>query len=106
MAMRRAWGWGSYDRPSPGAVLRVCFEAYERSNKVLEATLDTGADSFTLAISHLEGRVAVLDAIRERRPPLRPEAVVEEFAALLRRWCPKPRPSSGSDRASGRLMKK
>ena len=41
------------------------------------------ADSFTLAIAHREGDVAVIDAVRERRPPFSPEAVVDEFASLL-----------------------
>ncbi len=41
------------------------------------------SDSMTLAIAHREKRIAVLDAIRERRPPFSPENVVEEFAALL-----------------------
>jgi hypothetical protein len=43
------------------------------------------SDSMTLAIAHREkdGR-AVLDAIRERRPPFSPEDVTSEFAMLLR----------------------
>lgn len=41
-------------------------------------------DAFTLAIAHKEGDKAVLDAIREMRPPFSPDQVVEEFAALLR----------------------
>jgi hypothetical protein len=44
------------------------------------------ADSMTLAISHSEDSVAVLDAIREVRPPFSPESVVAEFAALLRTY--------------------
>lgn len=45
------------------------------------------ADSFTLAIGHMEGDgTAVLDAIREARPPFSPDAVVEEFAALLKSY--------------------
>jgi hypothetical protein len=44
-------------------------------------------DSMTLAVAHREpdGR-AVLDAVRERRPPFSPEAVVEEFATLLKAY--------------------
>jgi hypothetical protein len=43
-----------------------------------------GADSMTLAIAHQDGvGRAILDAVRERRPPFSPEAVVTEFAALL-----------------------
>ena len=41
------------------------------------------ADSMTMAIAHLEGDVAVLDAVRERRPPFSPEDVVADFAQLL-----------------------
>lgn len=40
-------------------------------------------DSMTLAISHREGDLAVLDAVRERKPPFSPESVVAEFAELL-----------------------
>jgi hypothetical protein len=44
------------------------------------------ADSMTLAIAHehpTERGRAVLDAVREVRPPFSPESVVEEFAALV-----------------------
>ena len=40
-------------------------------------------DAMTLAISHRDEDRAVLDAVREVRPPFSPEAVVREFAALL-----------------------
>jgi hypothetical protein len=47
----------------------------------------SGGDSMTLAVAHAEPRsgtrVGILDAVRERRPPFSPEAVVTEFAALL-----------------------
>ena len=45
------------------------------------------ADSFTWAIGHIEpdGR-AILDAMRERKPPFSPDAVVEEYAALLKSY--------------------
>ena len=43
-------------------------------------------DSFTLAIAHLEGNKAILDALRERRPPFSPEAVTAEYAALLKTY--------------------
>jgi hypothetical protein len=42
------------------------------------------ADSMTLAIAHAEREIGVLDVMREMRPPFSPEAVVAEFAALLR----------------------
>ena len=45
------------------------------------------ADSMTLAIGHCESSgVAVLDCVREIRPPFSPDAVVEEFAALLKTY--------------------
>ena len=40
-------------------------------------------DSFTLAISHVEGGRAVLDLVREVRPPFSPESVVAEFSETL-----------------------
>lgn len=43
-------------------------------------------DSMTMAIGHKEGMVAILDAVRERRPPFSPEDVVAEFAALLKSY--------------------
>jgi hypothetical protein len=44
------------------------------------------ADSMTLAIAHREGDAVVLDAARERKPPFSPEAVVKDFAALLKSY--------------------
>ena len=48
------------------------------------------ADSFTLAIAHGEERdgqqVAVLDAVRETRPPFSPDDVTRQFAALLKTY--------------------
>ncbi len=41
------------------------------------------ADSMTLAVAHNEGDRAVLDLVREVRPPFSPESVVTEFAQLL-----------------------
>ena len=42
------------------------------------------ADSMTLAIAHRDrDGMAVLDAIRERRPPFSPESVVNEFCGVL-----------------------
>jgi hypothetical protein len=43
-------------------------------------------DAMTLAIGHRQDDIATLDAIRERKPPFSPEAVVEEFAALLKSY--------------------
>jgi len=47
------------------------------------------ADSMTLAIAHREDGDpprAVLDLVRERRPPFSPDAVVRDFAADLKRY--------------------
>jgi hypothetical protein len=45
------------------------------------------SDSMTLAIAHRDiSGTAILDAVRERRPPFNPEAVVAEFADTLNRY--------------------
>lgn len=44
------------------------------------------SDAMTLAIAHSEGGRAVLDCVRERKPPFSPEAVAAEFAATLRAY--------------------
>jgi hypothetical protein len=44
------------------------------------------SDSMTLAIAHREDGSAVLDLIREVRPPFSPEVVVQDFAETLRRY--------------------
>jgi hypothetical protein len=43
-------------------------------------------DAMTLAIAHTESDVAILDVVREVRPPFSPDAVVKDFAELLRRY--------------------
>jgi hypothetical protein len=45
-----------------------------------------GADSFTLGIAHLEGNMAILDLVREAKPPFSPSDVVGEFAETLRQY--------------------
>jgi len=44
------------------------------------------ADSFALAIAHRDADQIFLDAVREVRPPFSPEAVVAEFAQLLKSY--------------------
>lgn len=62
---------------------------YDRAYQYFAFTDPSGgsSDSFTLAIGHVETRnnanVAVIDAIRERRPPFSPDDVVRDFAATL-----------------------
>lgn len=43
-------------------------------------------DAMTLAIGHKEGDRRVLDALRERKPPFSPEAVVADYAALIKAY--------------------
>jgi hypothetical protein len=43
-------------------------------------------DAMTLAIAHADGDTAVLDCLRERKPPFSPEAVVQEFAETIRSY--------------------
>ncbi len=44
------------------------------------------ADSMTLCIAHREGDKAVVDCLRERKPPFSPQTVVKEFAETLREY--------------------
>jgi hypothetical protein len=44
------------------------------------------SDAFTLAVAHGENGVGILDCLREVRPPFSPEAVVQEFADLLKSY--------------------
>jgi hypothetical protein len=46
----------------------------------------TGADSMTLAVAHAENGRAVLDVVREVRPPFSPDATVKEFAETFRAY--------------------
>ncbi len=45
-----------------------------------------GSDSFTVAIAHPEGERAVLDCVREVRPPFSPEQAVRDLTATLRSY--------------------
>jgi hypothetical protein len=44
------------------------------------------SDSMTLAIAHNENGTAILDCLREVRPPFSPESTVADFVADLRRY--------------------
>jgi hypothetical protein len=46
----------------------------------------SGGDSMTMAISHADNGMPVLDCIREVRPPFSPDATVAEFAALAKSY--------------------
>jgi hypothetical protein len=43
-------------------------------------------DSMTLVITHMQGNIVIVDAIRERRAPFSPDSVVKEFAATLKSY--------------------
>jgi hypothetical protein len=44
------------------------------------------ADSFTMAVAHADAERIVVDATREVRPPFSPEAVINDFAILLKTY--------------------
>jgi hypothetical protein len=44
------------------------------------------SDSFTLGISHLEDNIAILDCVREVKPPFSHQNVVSEFAAVCKSY--------------------
>lgn len=46
----------------------------------------SGADSACVAIAHREDEAAVIDAVREMRPPFSPADMIREFADLLRSY--------------------
>jgi hypothetical protein len=43
-------------------------------------------DSWTLAVAHREGATAVLDCVRETRPPFSPDSVTTDYAAVLKSY--------------------
>ena len=44
------------------------------------------SDAMTMCIAHKEGATVVVDVIREYKPPFSPEAVVAEYADLVRKY--------------------
>lgn len=52
----------------------------------VDAAGGSGGDSMTLAIAHLENDMAVLDAVRERKPKFSPDDVAGEFSALMKSY--------------------
>ncbi len=46
----------------------------------------SGKDSMTMAIAHMEGDRAILDAVREIKPPLSPDSVTKEFSDLIKSY--------------------
>jgi hypothetical protein len=70
----------------PGCHERPSAQAAGRYSAFLDAAGGSGSDSMTMAVAHSQDGVAVLDAIRERKPPFSPDDVVTEFAALLKSY--------------------
>ena len=65
------------------------FELPPMANIAYSAFVDPSGgsnDAMSLAICHREGERAILDAIREVKPPFSPESVVAEFCALLKTY--------------------
>jgi hypothetical protein len=62
--------------------------AFDRAQRYVGFCDPSGgsADSMTLAIAHKSGDTAVLDCLREIKPPFNPESVVAEFRELLRKY--------------------
>lgn len=50
----------------------------------VDAAGGSGTDSFTLAIAHREDERAVLDLVREVKPPFSPEATVRDLCEILK----------------------
>jgi hypothetical protein len=46
----------------------------------------SGHDSMTMAIAHMEGDRAILDCVREVKPPLSPDSVTKEFADTIKSY--------------------
>lgn len=78
----------------PREVIAACtianrFELYPAGHRYvafIDPSGGTGGDSMTLAIAHREGDHAILDAVREVRPPFSPEAVTIDFANVLKTY--------------------
>jgi hypothetical protein len=68
---------GRYELPPFGG---YTFSAF------VDAAGGSGSDSMTLAIAHADGGRAVLDVVREWRPPFSPEEVVTEASLLLKNY--------------------
>lgn len=67
---------GVYERPRQG---RITYRAFVDPS-------GGSNDAMTLAIAHNDDGAVVLDAMRERKPPFSPEAVVEDFCKLLKAY--------------------
>ena len=68
---------GIFERPPEKRVRYVAF---------IDPAGGSGRDSFTLAIGHKDGNTAILDVVREIKPPFSPDNAAQEFAALLKTY--------------------
>src|SRR5262249_34894724 len=62
--------------------------AFDRRHSYVAFVDPSGGSSeaMTLALAHKEGTTVVLDLVREHRPPFSPEAVVAEYASVVRSY--------------------
>jgi hypothetical protein len=71
-------------------VERGCYElapdVRHRYVGFIDAAGGSGQDSMTMAIAHAEADVAVLDLIREVKPPFSPKSVVAQFADTFKAY--------------------
>jgi hypothetical protein len=68
--------WGLHERPPSHAVAGE-YAAF------IDAAGGSGLDSMTMGIAHLDGDIAVLDFVVERKPPFSPDDTVADFSATL-----------------------
>jgi hypothetical protein len=71
--------FGCFERPPARSVIKQYF-------MFLDAAGGSGTDSMVAAISHMENGIAVLDAVRERKPPFSPSDVVAEFTEMAKSY--------------------
>jgi hypothetical protein len=61
---------------------------HERKHNYIAFVDPSGSsnDAFTLAIAHKENKTCLLDLLREHNPPFSPEAVISEYASILKKY--------------------
>jgi hypothetical protein len=67
---------------SPGVFERP-YASSARYTAFVDAAGGSGQDSMTMAIAHAERETAILDVVREVKPPFSPTAVVAQFVEIL-----------------------
>src|SRR5690606_14000877 len=67
---------GIFERPSAPSI---------RYSAFVDAS-GGSSDSYTLAIGHKDRNIAVLDCVREVKPPFSPEEVTAEFVAICKSY--------------------